>query len=91
MQTDRFAVRPFEEPPTTRFLQSCPTCGRTASIRTENAGCDVYCGHCLCRFLARDPSTMSEAAVPTLSLLERAEQLLRTLESPIVLVSELRR
>lgn len=63
----------------TYFVQECPTCGRNLQVRVQYLGKQVVCQHCGARFEAYDPST---AAYPppasSLSLLERAEQLLQS-------------
>jgi DNA-directed RNA polymerase subunit RPC12/RpoP len=63
----------------TYFVQECPTCGRNLQIRVQYLGKQVVCQHCSARFEAYDPSS---AAYPpptsSLSLLERAEQLLQS-------------
>jgi hypothetical protein len=63
----------------TYFVQECPTCGRKLQVRVQYLGKQVICQHCSARFEACDPS--SGAYPPpssSLSLLERAEQLLQT-------------
>jgi hypothetical protein len=63
----------------TYFVQECPTCGRNLQVRVQYMGKQVLCQHCGARFEACDPS--SGAYPPpssSLSLLERAEQLLQT-------------
>jgi hypothetical protein len=63
----------------TYFVQECPTCGRNLQVRVQYLGKQVVCQHCAARFEACDPS--SGAYPPpssSLSLLERAEQLLQT-------------
>ena len=68
----------------TYFVQECPTCGRKLQIRVQYLGKQVVCQHCSARFEAYDPSS---AAYPppasSLSLLERAEQLLQSLHPPL--------
>jgi hypothetical protein len=63
----------------TYFVQECPTCGRNLQVRVQYLGKQVLCQHCGARFEAYDPGT---AAYPppasSISLLERAEQLLQT-------------
>ena len=65
------------------FQQECPCCGRPLWILAEHRGQQVTCSHCRRRFVARDPSggfhPGPEASPP---MLDRAEQLLRLLESP---------
>jgi hypothetical protein len=64
---------------TTYFVQECPTCGRKLQVRVQYLGKQVVCQHCSAKFEACDPAS---AAYPpsssSLSLLERAEQLLQT-------------
>jgi hypothetical protein len=63
----------------TYFVQECPTCGRNLQVRVQYLGKQVLCQHCGARFEACDPS--SGAYPPpssSLSLLERAEQLLQS-------------
>lgn len=63
----------------TYFVQECPTCGRSLQVRVQYLGKQVVCQHCGARFEACEPGS---AAYPppssSLSLLERAEQLLQT-------------
>ena len=63
----------------TYFVQECPTCGRNLQVRVQYLGKQVVCQHCGARFEACDPS--SGAYPPpssSLSVLERAEQLLQS-------------
>jgi hypothetical protein len=63
----------------TYFVQECPTCGRKLEIRVQYLGKQVVCQHCNARFEAYDPSSAGYPPPPSsLSLLERAEQLLQT-------------
>ena len=63
----------------TYFVQECPTCGRKLEVRVQYLGKQVVCQHCNGRFEAYDASSASYPAPPSsLSLLERAEQLLQT-------------
>lgn len=63
----------------TYFVQECPTCGRNLQVRVQYLGKQVLCQHCGARFEAYDPGTASYPPPPsTLSLLERAEQLLQS-------------
>lgn len=67
----------------TYFVQECPTCGRNLQVRVQYLGKQVVCQHCAARFEACDPS--SGAYPPpssSLSLLERAEQLLQSTAAP---------
>ena len=61
------------------FLQECPTCGRSLSIRVAYLGKRVVCQHCQAQFEACDPA--SSAYPPEDSgmlLLKRADQLLES-------------
>jgi hypothetical protein len=63
----------------TYFVQECPTCGRNLQVRVQYLGKQVVCQHCGARFEAYDAGTASYPPPPSsLSLLERAEQLLQT-------------
>ena len=63
----------------TYFVQECPTCGRNLQVRIQYLGKQVVCQHCGARFDAYDPGSANCPAPPSsLSLLERAEQLLQT-------------
>ena len=63
----------------TYFVQECPTCGRKLEIRVQYLGKQVVCQHCNARFEAYDPSSANyPAPASSLSLLERAEQLLQS-------------
>ena len=68
----------------TYFVQECPTCGRNLQVRIQYLGRQVVCQHCSARFEAYDPGS---AAYPppasSISLLERAEQLLQSSASQI--------
>jgi hypothetical protein len=70
----------------TYFVQECPTCGRNLQIRVQYLGKQVVCQHCSARFEAYDPTN---AAYPSpsssLSLLERAEQLLSASSSQLAM------
>ena len=67
----------------TYFVQECPTCGRKLEVRVQYLGKQVVCQHCNARFEAYDASTASYPAPPSsLSLLERAEQLLQSAGTP---------
>jgi hypothetical protein len=66
-------------PRSTYFVQECPTCGRNLQVRVEYLGKQVVCRHCGARFEACEPgSSAYPPASSSLSLLERAEQLLQT-------------
>jgi hypothetical protein len=61
----------------TYFVQECPTCGRKLQIRVQYLGKQVVCQHCSARFEAYDAGSASyPPPASSLSLLERAEQLL---------------
>jgi hypothetical protein len=61
------------------YVQECPTCGRTLHIRVEYLGKRVVCQHCHAKFEACDPASISPSSADSgLSLLERAEELLET-------------
>lgn len=63
----------------TYFVQECPTCGRNLQVRVQYMGKQVVCQHCGARFEACDPSSgVYPPPSSSLSLLERAEQLLQT-------------
>jgi hypothetical protein len=63
----------------TYFVQECPTCGRKLEIRVQYLGKQVVCQHCNARFEAYDASSASyPPPASSISLLERAEQLLQT-------------
>lgn len=61
------------------FIQECPTCGRNLQVRVEYLGKSVTCQHCSAGFEACDPSSANyPPSESSLSLLERAEELLET-------------
>ena len=63
----------------TYFVQECPTCGRKLEIRVQYLGKQVVCQHCNARFEAYDPGSANyPPPSSSISLLERAEQLLQT-------------
>ncbi len=62
----------------TYFVQECPTCGRNLQVRVQYLGKQIVCQHCGARFEAYDPGSAYPAPPSSLSLLERAEQLLQT-------------
>lgn len=63
----------------TYFVQECPTCGRNLQVRLQYLGKQVVCQHCGARFEAYDASTGTyPPPSSSLSVLERAEQLLQT-------------
>ncbi len=64
----------------TFFLRECPTCGRCLQIRVEYLGRMVRCKHCAGRFEANDPSVMESSSDAGIDMLERANELLASLE-----------
>ena len=63
----------------TYFVQECPTCGRNLQVRVQYLGKQVVCQHCGAHFEAYDAGTAAYPPPPSsISLLERAEQLLQT-------------
>lgn len=58
-----------------RFIQSCPTCGRSLWIHVEYLGKQVACEHCHGRFVACEPPS-APPALSDSALLRRAEELL---------------
>jgi lysine biosynthesis protein LysW len=61
------------------FVQECPTCGRNLQIRVEYLGKRVVCQHCGATLEACDPSSKNYPPTESsLSLLERAEELIET-------------
>jgi hypothetical protein len=64
----------------TFFIRECPTCGRRLQVRVEYLGRTVRCKHCDAHFVAHDPSTSVASADARLSLLERANQLLESID-----------
>jgi len=69
----------------TYFVQGCPTCGRRLQIRVEYLGKRLACDHCHGRFVAADPANIRvDAGQPTNELLQRADDLLRSLDEQSV-------
>ena len=64
-------------PNSTYFVQECSTCGRKLQVRIEYLGKKVACQHCGAKFAAVDHSTGSVADEINLSVLERADELIR--------------
>ena len=64
-------------PTPTYYVQECSTCGRNLQVRVEYLGKTVVCQHCGAKFVASDDSTGDLHAEPGLSVLERADELLR--------------
>jgi len=63
------------------YVQECPTCGRSLRVRVAYLGRQVACQHCDARFVAVDPaSTLEDLSDSSSSLLDRAAQLLETVE-----------
>jgi hypothetical protein len=63
----------------TYFVQECPTCGRKLEVRVQYLGKQVVCQHCGAQFEAYDAGSAAYPPPPSsISLLERAEQLLQT-------------
>ena len=63
------------------YTQECPTCGRSLRVRVGYLGRQVACQHCNARFTAVDPaSALDDPADSGSSLLERAEQLLESVD-----------
>ncbi len=61
------------------FIQECPTCGRNLQVRVKYLGKSVVCQHCGAELQACDPSSVNYPPTESsLSLLERAEELLET-------------
>jgi hypothetical protein len=65
------------------FDQECPACGRTLRVPVVALGQMVACRHCGRHFIARDRSLPAASDGPTLSALDRAEQLLLQLDGRI--------
>ncbi|HAY78915.1 MAG TPA: hypothetical protein DCY79_03835 [Planctomycetaceae bacterium] len=65
----------------TFFVQECPTCGRSLEVRVDLLGKLVKCRHCSGRFVASDPANTSATLVSDSAILERADELLATVES----------
>lgn len=82
------STRPADRLPTppiaTYFQQSCPTCGRILLILVEHLGRQVYCTHCRCDFISSDGARSRPGVSPIgRSLMERAENLLTSLDSSL--------
>jgi len=65
----------------TFFVQECPTCGRSLEVRVDLLGKLVKCRHCSGRFVASSPANTSATLVSDSAILERADELLATVES----------
>jgi hypothetical protein len=71
-------------PRSTYYVQECPTCGRNLQVRVEYLGKQVVCQHCGAQFAACQPGTDAYPPMEsTLSLLERAEELLESASTRI--------
>lgn len=76
-------------PRNTYFVQECTTCGRNLQVRVEYLGKRVVCQHCGAKFSAASPDTPGDKLTgSSLSLLERAEELLQTAEASGIGVSK---
>lgn len=64
-------------PTSTYFVQECPTCGRNLQVRVEYLGKKVVCQHCGARFEACDQTDSDLHDDSTMSVLERADELIR--------------
>lgn len=62
----------------TYFVQECPTCGRNLQVRVQYLGKQIVCQHCGARFEAYEPGSAYPPPQSSVSLLERAEQLLQS-------------
>ena len=72
------------------FVQECPTCGRNLQVRVKYLGKRVACQHCGAKFEACDPSSGAYPPMESsLSLLNRAEELLEASMSGTRIQSEL--
>lgn len=61
----------------TYFVQACSTCGRNLQVRVEYLGKAVACQHCGARFKASQPSNDIFTSDASLSMLDRADELIR--------------
>ena len=69
----------------TYYVQECPTCGRSLQIRVAYLGKKVVCQHCFSRFEACNPDSPAYPPEESgLALLQRAEELLKTVEEKSV-------
>lgn len=64
-------------PSSTYFVQECPTCGRKLQVRVEYLGKRVVCQHCGSKFNACDQQPNDSYSESALSLLDRADELIR--------------
>ncbi|MBM4093827.1 MAG: hypothetical protein FJ276_31135 [Planctomycetes bacterium] len=65
----------------TFFIRACPTCGRRLQIRVEYLGRILKCRHCDASFEASDPSLGNAPPNAEKSLLDRANQLLESIDA----------
>ena len=69
----------------TYFVQECPRCGRHLQVRIWYLGKKVACQHCGGHFFATDPdgepAEVAENELSGLALLQKADQLLATIEA----------
>ncbi len=65
----------------TRFIQECPTCGRSLRIQVKYLGRRLTCQHCLGKLTAADPSAPHGVSTgnDSLALLRRADELLSSI------------
>ena len=76
-------------PRSTYYVQECPTCGRNLQVRVEYLGKKVLCQHCGAKFEAFEPgSSESPPMESSLSVLQRAEELLESTSATGTAVSE---
>ncbi|QDU56464.1 response regulator [Aeoliella mucimassa] len=64
-------------PNSTYFVQECSTCGRKLQVRIEYLGKNVVCQHCGAKFAAVDHSTGDLHDDTSMSVLQRADELIR--------------
>lgn len=62
----------------TYFFEECPTCGRRVQVRVEYLGRQVVCRHCRGTFIARGAAGRADSGGSVHPLLQRAEELLRS-------------
>ena len=62
----------------TYFKQGCPICGRVLKVRVSYLGKQVACQHCGGRFEASEPDATPDPSESSVSILDRAEELLET-------------
>jgi len=67
-------------PRSTYFVMECPTCGRNLQVRIEYLGKRVVCQHCSATFKAVDSESCDLEPSSSDSIMQRAEELLRTTE-----------